>query len=37
LKAIETVFGPKGPEVVQSNRQAFLAGKHFAEEYLGTT
>ena len=37
LKAIETVFCPKGPDVVESNRQAFLAGKHFAEEYLGTT
>lgn len=31
LKAIETVFASKGPDVVESNRQAFHAGKHFAE------
>jgi len=33
LKAIETVFAPKGEMVVESNRQAFLAGKRFAESY----
>ena len=31
LKAIDTVFASKGPDVVESNRQAFRAGKHFAE------
>lgn len=31
LKAIETVFASKGEAVVESNRQAFLAGRKFAE------
>lgn len=31
LKAIETVFAPKGESVVESNRMAFLAGRKFAE------
>jgi len=31
LKAIETVFAPKGEAVVESNRMAFLAGRKFAE------
>jgi indolepyruvate ferredoxin oxidoreductase beta subunit len=31
LKAIETVFASKGPAVVESNRQAFLAGRQYAE------
>jgi indolepyruvate ferredoxin oxidoreductase beta subunit len=31
LKAIETVFAPKGAAVVESNRMAFLAGREFAE------
>lgn len=31
LKAIETVFAAKGEAVVESNRQAFLAGRKFAE------
>ena len=31
LKAIETVFAPKGVAVVESNRMAFLAGRKFAE------
>jgi indolepyruvate ferredoxin oxidoreductase beta subunit len=32
LKAIETVFAPKGTAVVESNRMAFLAGREFAEK-----
>ena len=32
LKAIETVFIRKGEEVVEMNRQAFLAGRQFAEK-----
>jgi len=32
LKAIETVFGSKGSQVVESNMKAFSAGKRFAEE-----
>jgi len=32
LKAIETVFAPKGAAVVESNRMAFLAGREFAEK-----
>ncbi len=32
LKAIETVFVPKGAAVVESNRMAFLAGREFAEK-----
>jgi indolepyruvate ferredoxin oxidoreductase beta subunit len=32
LKAIETVFAPKGAAVVESNRMAFLAGRKFAEK-----
>lgn len=31
LKAIETVFTLKGATVVESNKQAFIAGKRFAE------
>jgi indolepyruvate ferredoxin oxidoreductase beta subunit len=31
LKAITTVFASKGAAVVESNRQAFLAGRRFAE------
>ena len=31
LKAIATVFAAKGEAVVESNRQAFLAGRKFAE------
>jgi indolepyruvate ferredoxin oxidoreductase beta subunit len=31
LKAIDTVFAPKGAAVVESNRMAFLAGREFAE------
>ena len=31
LRAIETVFAPKGVAVVESNRMAFLAGRKFAE------
>lgn len=30
LKAIETVFKAKGDKVVESNKQAFLAGREFA-------
>jgi len=33
LKAIETVFASKGVAVVESNRQAFLAGREFAENF----
>lgn len=31
LKAIETVFAAKGAKTVESNKQAFLTGKKFAE------
>lgn len=31
LKAIETVFATKGEAVVESNKNAFLAGREFAE------
>jgi indolepyruvate ferredoxin oxidoreductase beta subunit len=30
LKAIETVFAPKGEAVVESNKKAFLVGREFA-------
>jgi indolepyruvate ferredoxin oxidoreductase beta subunit len=30
LNAIETVFKPKGDQMVKSNKQAFLAGREFA-------
>lgn len=33
LKAIETVFAPKGITVVESNRQAFQAGWKFTENH----
>lgn len=33
LKAIETVFGRKGNEIVELNRKAFLAGRQFAEKH----
>lgn len=31
LKAVEAVFAQKGQKVVDFNRQAFMAGKHFTE------
>ncbi len=33
LKAIETVFSPKGAAVVESNRLAFLTGRKYAENF----
>jgi indolepyruvate ferredoxin oxidoreductase beta subunit len=33
LKAIDTVFAPKGAAIVESNRLAFKAGRKFAESY----